>query len=181
MDRELIPKIDYNDLINEDALSLSFLEKGIKETGVFILYNTPIKKSDVEKVLDNYKKFFLLPKEIKNLVSMAKTGSNRGWGDLHGEQVNPNYHADYKEIFDNGLELEKNDPLSKLSVYAINNWPAEPKNFSRIILSYYEEAINLSKSILKNITKIIDRDQNYFDDKFKNQKYLQSAIFFWRF
>ncbi len=53
MDRELIPKIDYNHLMNEDALSLSFLEKGIKETGVFILYNTPIKKSDVEKVLDN--------------------------------------------------------------------------------------------------------------------------------
>ena len=178
MDRELIPKIDYNHLMNEDALSLSFLEKGIKETGVFILYNTPIKKGDVEKVLDNYKKFFLLPKQIKNLVSMAKTGSNRGWGDLHGEQVNPNYHADYKEIFDNGLELEKNDPLSKLSVYAINNWPAEPKNFSRIILSYYEEAINLSKSILKNITKIIDRDQNYFDDKFEKPMALLRGNFY---
>ncbi len=53
------------------------------------------------------------------------------------------------------------------SGWGINNWPAEPKNFSRIILSNYEEAINLSKSILKNITKIIDRDQNYFDDKFE--------------
>ncbi len=98
---------------------------------------------------------------------MAKTGSNRGWGDLYGEQVNPNYNADYKEIFDNGLELEKKDPLSKLSVYAKNNWPAEPENFSKIILSYYEDSIKLSKSILKNISKIIDRDQNYFDDKFE--------------
>ena len=43
MDRKLIPKIDYKELLNEDSLSLSFLEKGITETGVFILYNTPIK------------------------------------------------------------------------------------------------------------------------------------------
>ena len=68
MDRKLIPKIDYKDLLNEDPLSLSFLEKGIKETGFFILYNTPIKKSDVEKVINNYRNFFLLPKEIKNLI-----------------------------------------------------------------------------------------------------------------
>ena len=178
MDRKLIPKIDYKDLLNEDPLSLSFLEKGIKETGFFILYNTPIKKSDVEKVINNYRNFFLLPKEIKNLVSMAKTGSNRGWGDLYGEQVNPNYNADYKEIFDNGLELEKKDPLSKLSVYAKNNWPAEPENFSKIILSYYEDSIKLSKSILKSISKIIDRDQNYFDDKFQKPMALLRGNFY---
>ena len=72
----------------------------------------------------------------------------------------------YKEIFDNGLEIEESDPLSKLSVYAKNNWPAEPKNFSKIVLSYYERSIKMSKNILREVSKTINHDYKYFDDKF---------------
>ncbi len=174
----MIPKVDYKKLTEEDPLSFNLLEKGVKETGFFILFNTPIRNSDVEEVLKNYKAFFSLPKEIKSRVSMVGTGSNRGWGDVQGEQVNPNYNADYKEIFDNGMEIEESDPLSKLSVYAKNNWPAAPKNFSKIVLSYYERSIKLSKNILRQVSKTINHDYKYFDDKFKTPMALLRGNFY---
>lgn len=174
----MIPKIDFKELLVEDKSSINLLTEGVKEAGFFIIYNTPIYRSTVLEALETYKKFFSLSEETKRKVSMERTGSNRGWGKAHGEQVNPDYNPDYKEVFDNGLEIKKTDALSKLSVYSPNIWPSEPKDFSKVILSYYDNAITLSRTILKKISLIINRETGYFDDKFDKPMALLRGNFY---
>lgn len=174
----MIPRIDFEKLMGNDSDSLALLEKGVRNIGVFIIYNTPISTDDVTKTLNIYKEFFLLPAAVKNKVSMAKTGSNRGWGNSQGEQVNPNYNPDFKEVFDNGLEIDRDDPLSKLSVYSKNIWPDQPKEFSQTILSYYNKAMALSNNILTKISKTIGNDDYYFKDKFEKPMALLRGNFY---
>ena len=163
----LIPRVDFKKIMMDELHCIEILRKAVTESGFFIVFNTPIKEKEVLKTIRAYREFFLLPFEAKDNVSMAKTGSNRGWGNIQAEQVNPDYNPDYKEIFDNGFEISSDNPLSKLSVYSQNIWPNEPKEFSKTILSYYNNAMALSKDILRKISNIIGQDHNYFDDKFE--------------
>ena len=70
-----------------------------------------------------------MPGSEKKRVSMAKTGSNRGWGASGSEQVDPNANPDYKEVFDSGFVPSPMHPYAAHSVYAINQWPTLPEEF----------------------------------------------------
>ena len=98
----MISKIDLQALIANDAGAKCDLLAGIQEYGFLIVHNTSLSATDVVQVTDRYRQFFHLPEAEKAHVSMAKTGSNRGWGASGSEQVDPNANPDYKEVFDSG-------------------------------------------------------------------------------
>ena len=68
----MIPRIDFEKLMGNDSDSLALLERGVRNIGVFIIYNTPIRADDVTKTLNIYKEFFLLPAAVKNKKAAAK-------------------------------------------------------------------------------------------------------------
>ena len=76
----MIPKIDLQALIANEAGANRDLLAGIQEYGFLIVHNTSLSAADVTRVTDMYRQFFHLPEAEKAHVSMAKTGSNRGWG-----------------------------------------------------------------------------------------------------
>lgn len=93
----MIPKIDLQALVAKDAGANRDLLAGIQEYGFLIVHNTSLSAADVVQVTDMYRQFFHLPEAEKAHVSMAKTGSNRGWGASGSEQVDPNANPDYKK------------------------------------------------------------------------------------
>ena len=119
-----IPKVDYKIISNQvDASFNAELEKfnyAISHYGFLLLQNTPIDKKVKNNILKTYKAFFDLPFEEKNKVNMDLTSSNRGWGAPKGEQVNPDYNPDYKEIFDTGPHQKVKDEFRDLTYYAKN-------------------------------------------------------------
>ena len=123
----IIPKIDYKIILNNEDPSFSDELKtfnyAISQYGFLLLKNTPIDKKVKNNILKTYKAFFDLPFEQKNLVNMALTSSNRGWGAPHGEQVNPEYNPDYKEIFDSGPHKKVRTEFKDLTYYSENLWP----------------------------------------------------------
>ena len=121
---------------------------------------------DVTEVIESYRGFFSQGDAQKQVVSMVRTGSNRGWGPSKSEQVNPKANPDYKEVFDCGLELPAHDPMAELSVYAANRWPDQPVDFAPKVQSYFKKSLSIGMVVLRAIAAATGRDAAYFDDKF---------------
>lgn len=146
--------------------ALDLVADAAQDTGFMVLYNTPIAVRQVEDVIAAYRAFFALPPAQKAKSGMAGTGANRGWGAPRAEQVAPEANPDYKEVFDSGVELPADDPLTSLSYYAPNRWPTEPAGFRDTVLGYYDQACAFSLQVLRALADAIGEDPAYFEDKF---------------
>ena len=168
----IIPKIDYKIILNNEDPSFSEeLKKfnyAISQYGFLLLKNTPIDKKVKNNILKTYKAFFDLPFEQKNLVNMALTSSNRGWGAPHGEQVNPEYNPDYKEIFDSGPHKKVRTEFKDLTYYSENLWPDQLPNFQKNVIDYYDLCTQVGINVLSFIELSLGFSKNFFSDKFEN-------------
>lgn len=168
-----IPKIDYEIISNQENISfndeLKKFNYAISHYGFLLLKNTPIDKKIKKNILKTYKAFFDLSFEKKNKVNMALTSSNRGWGAPHGEQVNPEYNPDYKEIFDSGPHQEVKEEFRDLRYYSKNLWPDQLPFFEENINNYYDLCADIGMNVLSFIEHSLNFSKNFFRDKFENQ------------
>ena len=168
-----IPKIDYEIISNQENISfndeLKKFNYAISHYGFLLLKNTPIDKKIKKNILKTYKAFFDLSFEKKNKVNMALTSSNRGWGAPHGEQVNPEYNPDYKEIFDSGPHQEVKQEFRDLRYYSKNLWPDQLPFFEENINNYYDLCTDIGMNVLSFIEHSLNFSKNFFRDKFENQ------------
>ena len=165
-----IPELDAAALLDpahqRHTTSLALLKTAAVEVGFMTLTNTEISAAHVNRVLQTYQQFFALPIGVKASLDMATTNSNRGWGAPGAEQVDPAANPDYKEVFDCGLELSTDDPLSVHNYYAPNRWPEKPVEFKSVISDYYVQAATLSLKLLQAVALSIGEPEDYFNDKF---------------
>ena len=168
-----IPKIDYEIISNQENISfndeLKKFNYAISHYGFLLLKNTPIDKKIKKNILKTYKAFFDLSFEKKNKVNMALTSSNRGWGAPHGEQVNPEYNPDYKEIFDSGPHQEVKEEFRDLRYYSKNLWPDQLPFFEENINNYYDLCTDIGMNVLSFIEHSLNFSKKFFRDKFENQ------------
>lgn len=162
----MIPHIDAQALAAGDPAALSATKRGAEEVGFLTLHNTALSAADVQDTIAAYRAFFKGDAAIKQAVNMNVTGSNRGWGGAGSEQVDPNANPDYKEVFDCGVELPKDDPFARLPVYAPNQWPSAPPAFQATIERYFTQARAISLDLLQGISAAIGADPTFFADKF---------------
>ncbi len=162
----MIPHIDAEALAARSPEALAATSQGALESGFLTLHNTELSAQDVTAALDAYRAFFKGDAANKASVGMGATGSNRGWGAPGSEQVDPMANADYKEVFDCGVDLPAGDPLAHLSVYAPNRWPAAPDGFRPTIESYFTAARATALELLQGISAAIGADPTFFADKF---------------
>lgn len=167
---ETIPRIDFASLTDpghaDHAGALADVAHAAHVAGFMTVWNTPIGRAEVERLIAAYRAFFHLPPEEKAAVDMAVTGSNRGWGGPRSEQVDPTANPDFKEVFDCGYTLAEDDPLSRLSVYAPNRWPARPEGFRETVQGYYTQAMGVALAVLSGVARAIGKPADHFDDKF---------------
>lgn len=177
-----IPRVDFAALTDTahpgHAAALAGVAHAAHTVGFMTVHNTPIPRAEVEALIDAYRRFFHLPPEEKAAVDMARTGSNRGWGAPMSERVDPTANPDFKEVFDNGLTLPADDPLTALSVYAPNLWPAAPPDFAPTVQAYYGRAMDVALSLLGGIARAIGQPWDYFEDKFDRPMALLRGNFY---
>ena len=162
----MIPRLDAGSLENLEDDALERLKWAAHELGFLVVTGTQMNAHDVTEVIESYRRFFSQGDAQKQVVSMVRTGSNRGWGPSKSEQVNPKANPDYKEVFDCGLELPAHDPMAELSVYAANRWPDQPVDFAPKVQSYFKKSLSIGMVVLRAIAAATGRDAAYFDDKF---------------
>tara|TARA_Y100001954_G_scaffold103998_1_gene113113 strand:+ start:568 stop:1485 length:918 start_codon:yes stop_codon:yes gene_type:complete len=167
-----IPKIDYNIISNQMNShfndELKKFNYAVSHYGFLLLKNTPIDEKVKNNILNTYKEFFALPFEQKNKVNMALTSSNRGWGAPQGEQVNPDYNPDYKEIFDSGPYQKVKVEFKNLTYYSKNLWPDQLPSFKKNVNCYYDLCTEIGMNVLSFIEYSLDFSENFFRDKFEN-------------
>ena len=167
-----IPKIDYKIIVNQNDPSFEDEAKkfnyAISQYGFLLLKNTLIDSNVKKNIFKIYKAFFNLTLEEKNEVNMALTSSNRGWGAPRGEQVNPDYNPDYKEIFDSGPFKKVSSKFKDLTYYSENLWPAQLPNFEENVNEYFDLCTQIGINILSSIEFSLGYSENFFKDKFKN-------------
>ncbi len=176
----MIPEIDMQKLLARDPQTMAQLRIGAEQSGFLTLHNTAITPARIGEVIDAYRGFFHQEVAMKEPVNMARTGANRGWGAGGAEQVDPMANPDYKEVFDCGFELPEGDPLAArgLGVYAPNLWPEGMEAFRRTIQSYYAQALEVCRDLLRAIAEAIGEDAGYFDDKFTRPMALLRGNFY---
>ena len=161
-----IPTIDYKIISNQiDSSFNDELDKfnyAISHYGFLLLKNTPIDKKVKNNILKTYKEFFYLPFKQKNKVNMALTSSNRGWGAPRGEQVNPEYNPDYKEIFDTGPHQKVKSEFRNLTYYSKNLWPDQLPFFEKNVNEYYDLCTQIGMNILYFIEHALDLSRKFF-------------------
>ena len=167
-----IPKIDYKIIVNQNDPSFEDEAKkfnyAISQYGFLLLKNTLIDSNVKKNIFKTYKAFFNLTFEEKNEVNMALTSSNRGWGAPRGEQVNPDYNPDYKEIFDSGPFKKVSSKFKDLTYYSENLWPSQLPNFEKNVNKYFDLCTQIGINILSSIEFSLGYSENFFKDKFKN-------------
>lgn len=161
-----IPRINYELLNAYDKVEQKKLQNAVTKWGFLIMINYPIDIKKIEKAFLLYKKFFKQSYIEKNKVSMTQTESNRGWGGIKAEKVNPDYNPDNKEIFDCGPTINKKHKFQNLNYYSKNIWPQKPVLFQNYIMEFYELCNEIALSILKQIELSLGYSNNYFADKF---------------
>ncbi len=163
----MIPSIDLEALRTNDSVALEAMREAATGVGFATVHNTALSGARVKEVIETYRAFFKLPEVQKQRYDMARTGSNRGWGAAGSEQVDPDVNPDYKQFFDNGVNLSSSDPRREMSVYAPNVWPAEPAEFKEVISRYYDDARDVAMSVLRGVAHSIGAPRDAFDAGFE--------------
>ncbi|XP_078271067.1 uncharacterized protein LOC144602192 [Rhinoraja longicauda] len=130
--------------------------RAFSELGFVYLKNTGIKDEQVFRAMDICRKFFLLPKDIKQQYARSKDSEfpNHGWSDLETESLNPTELNDLKEIF-NVTSLSSGD-----------TWPIkELPEFSSCLESFVGTFKDLSMRILKVIELSLGVGTDFFVSK----------------
>lgn len=157
-----IVRIDAAALMAGDAAACAAASTAATGVGFMTVYNTPLSGQMVRDVITAYAAFFAQPEAQKAPYDMTKTGSNRGWGAAGSERVDPDANPDYKQVFDCGLTLSADDPLTALSCYAPNLWPDTPVAFADTLRTYYTQATGFALDLLCAIADAAGEDGAYF-------------------
>ncbi|MBS8229079.1 isopenicillin N synthase family dioxygenase [Vannielia litorea] len=174
-----IPRIDAEALLNGEAGPLEAVRAAALDVGFMVLDNTPFAAERMQQLIETYRAFFHLPDEQKAAVDMAETGSNRGWGGMRSERVDPESNPDLKEVFDCGFEwAEAADAGAPERYYAANLWPEAPEGFREEVEGYYREALGFCRRLLGAISEAIGEDRSYFQQKFVHPMALLRANFY---
>ena len=150
---------DYERAINQ-------IKNSVSSSGYLILKNGPISLERQRKVFSLYRNFFHSDDQIKACCDMAKTVSNRGWGRIGSEQVNPEFEHDYKEMFDVGTSLPPGHKFSDEAYYAPNIWPSSIPGFKKSVISFYDDCIIIGEKILESVTTALKLPVGHFSNQF---------------
>lgn len=162
----MIPQIDLAKLDAQDPATLDAMGEAAMGVGFATVHNTALSPARVAETIEVYRRFFHLPEAEKRAVDMARTGANRGWGASGSEQVDPDANPDYKQFFDSGFTLPRDDPRGDLAVYAPNRWPAQPPTFEPVVKDYYADALVVAMQVLRGVAQAIGAPRGAFDGAF---------------
>lgn len=144
------------------------LSQACRETGFFLLRHHGVDHALIADVFAMADRFFALPEEQKDRVSISTNPHNRGWAAMGSERLDAaSGQVDRKEAFNVGYDLAPRDPrvLAGEPFRGVNLWPQVP-GFRDVLLRYYEAAQNLGLCIHMALARDLGLDEHWFHDKF---------------
>ena len=167
----MLDVIDLSGLGDKDPKAISRIAKELgsacRDVGFFYVSNHGIPQALMDRTFAASQAFFSLPVDGKNALSIAKSKHNRGYAGISSEKLDSK-HADLKEAFNIGLDLDPDDPevLIGKPFRGVNLWPPSPPQFHDIVLDYFNATWRLGCDLHLAIAADLGLPPNYFADKF---------------
>lgn len=167
----MLEVIDLSGLRDKDPAAVERVAKNIgtacRDIGFFYVRNHGVSQDLMDKVFAASKSFFAQPDAAKGELSIAKSKHNRGYVGMSAERLDPK-HADLKEAFNVGLDLDPEDPevLAGKPFRGVNMWPAAMPQFRATMLDYFNATWRLGMDIQMAFATDLGLAPGYFADKF---------------
>ena len=167
----MLEVIDLSGLRDKDPVAIDRIAKNIgsacRDIGFFYVRNHGVPQELMDKVFAASKSFFALPEATKADLSIAKSKHNRGYVGMSAERLDPK-HADLKEAFNVGLDLDPQDPevLAGKPFRGVNMWPPATPQFRATVLDYFNATWQLGRDIHLAFATDLGLAPTYFADKF---------------
>lgn len=158
-----LANLNSNDLAERQAVA-DELGRACREVGFFYVVDHGMAQETVAQVFNQARRFFDLPLEEKQGLSIQRSRHNRGYVAMADEQLNPQAGADMKEAFNIGVELAPDHPdlLAEKPFRGPNFWPELP-GWREHMLSYFRACEDLGRLIHRGLSLDLGVDEAFFD------------------
>lgn len=122
--------------------------------------------------------FFRRPLEEK--LRVAPVEAVRGFNAIGRTQMRGATHPDYKEYFQMGLELPRDDPavLAGQPLRGPNQWPEEPAGFQPAMRAYFDAIAACGRDFLRAVARSLEADPDFFADKYEKPLQRTQAVYY---
>ncbi|XP_072322172.1 uncharacterized protein [Scyliorhinus torazame] len=128
--------------------------RAFRDIGFVYIKNTGIKDENVFEVMDISRRFFLLPRDIKQQYARSTDSETPSQGWIETESLNPTSSGELKEVFN----------LSTISTS--DNWPVKHvPEFTKCMESFFKSSEQLAIRILKVIAMGLSLEPDFFINK----------------
>ncbi|MEL6999665.1 MAG: 2-oxoglutarate and iron-dependent oxygenase domain-containing protein [Pseudomonadota bacterium] len=165
---EEIPIIDFAPMHGENAAARAAVGDAVRaactEVGFFYAKNHGVPQSVIDNTFSAAHRFFDLPMDAKQAISVEKSEAMRGYTPLLGENTDPENNGDLHEGFDLALDLPETDPDVKAGVfgYAPNQWPEGLDGFRDALMGYHAEARAFGTLIFRAFAMALELEEDFF-------------------
>lgn len=162
-----IPLVSIVSLRSDDVdvrtETAAILGKACREVGFFYAVDHGIPQAVIDTAFAEARRFFALPVEDKQALSIKRSPHNRGYVAMADEKLNPESGADMKEAFNLGAEMPADHPdvLANKPFRGVNFWPELPE-WREHMLSYFDACLDLGRVIHRGFSLDLGADEQFF-------------------
>jgi isopenicillin N synthase-like dioxygenase len=139
---DYLPVVDLSPLCNGGDAGLLEVAVAVgracRDIGFFYISQHGIDETEIDDLFAASRRFFALPVDTKQRVSIKNAMSNYGYVAIGGEKLDPTRPGDAKEAFNIGRDLAADDPdiLAGKPFHAVNQWP-DLLDFRPVLVGYF--------------------------------------------
>lgn len=179
-----IPIVDLSRPLAEIVANVG---QACRQVGFMYIVNHGVKRDLMERTFELSKAFFNLPMKDKLALSNKKSKSGiRGFFCLGEENLNgkdgtrdlskdkssiddKKYKGDFKEGFDCGREVQKDDPDYQCKMVDVNIWPQESTlhGFQQGVMEYQNAVLQVANTLMMAFAIGLGLPKEYFVDRCK--------------
>lgn len=174
-----IPVIDLEPARKGDAQSVGRqIHEAFTGSGFCYVRNHGIAQTVIDEARRQALDFFHLPLEEK-LKSKPKEAV-RGFNAIGRTKMKGALAPDYKEYFQIGLELPRDDPavLAGQKLRGPNQWPAAVPGFRPAMMDYFDEVARCGQLLLRAVAASLGAAEDFFVGKYEKPLQRTQAIYY---
>lgn len=149
---ESVEIIDFAPFWSGDRQSIARqIDRACREMGFFYLKNCGVPSELLAQQFEQSRQFFALPQTTKQQLAWTTAASNRGYGGLGREQLDPDRPSDHKETFN----------IRRESIEQPNQWPEQPA-FRSTGLAFFAACVQTADAVLEAIALALHLPPDFF-------------------
>lgn len=163
-----LPLISIAGLLSENVeerrKTAAELGRACREVGFFYAIDHGIPRQVIDTAFAESRRFFALPTETKQTLSIKRSPHNRGYVAMADEKLNPESGADMKEAFNLGVELPEDHPevVAGKPFRGLNFWPENLPGWRDNMLSYFDACLALGRIIHRGFSLDLGVAEDFF-------------------